>query len=105
MCGVIIDALILIALLQVVDNEEVDFWSAFFVALGASIVTGLLAVGLISVMGIAGFFVATLIGAAGVGVAVSAIFGVEIKKAFLIGAIFSVARIAVYFLLSMMFSA
>lgn len=104
MCGILIDAVILIGVISAVEHEEVSFWSAFFVALGTSVVTAIIAFALMSVIGIAGLFVATLIGAAIVGIAVSAVFGVEIKKAALIGVIYWVARIAVYFLLGMMFN-
>ena len=105
MCGIILDTLILVAVLSAVEGEEVNFMSAFVIALVTSIVTGLIAFGLTLAIGIAGVFVATLIGAVGVGIGVSAVFGVEIKKAMMIGGIFAVARIFVYFMLAMMFSA
>ena len=104
MCGIILDTIILSAVLSAVEGEEVNFVSAFVIALITSIATGLIAFGLVLVIGIAGVFVATLIGAVGVGIGVSAVFGIEIKKAILIGGLFAVARIIVYFLLAMIFS-
>lgn len=105
MCGIIIDTLILIGVLSAVEGEEVSFMSAFVVALITSIATGVIAIGLSLAIGVAGVFVATAIGAVGVGIGVSAVFGVEIKKAMMIGGIFAVARIVVYFILAMMFTA
>ena len=53
------------------------------------------AIGLGAVMGIAGLAVAAVIVPALLGVAVSAIFGVEIKRGFLIGMLVVVFHIAV----------
>ena len=103
MCGIIIDTLVLIAVLSAMEGEEVDFMSAFIIALVTSIVTGVIGIGLVMAIGIAGVFIASLIGAIGVGIGVSAMFGVEIKKAILIGVIFAVARIVVYLILSLAF--
>lgn len=105
MCGIILDALILVGVLSAIEGEEVNFLSAFCVAFVAAIGTSLIAIALAAAIGIAGVFVATIIGAVGVGLGVSLVFGVEIKKAMLIGGIFAVARIAVYFIIKMMFSA
>ena len=95
MLGIVIDAGVLIVLLQVGSGQDIDFPTAFFVAIGAAIGTMVLAMGLVSAMGIAGVFVAAIVAAAGLGVAVSALFGVEIKRSFLIGAIFMVVHIGV----------
>jgi len=46
-------------------------------------------------MGIAGIVVAAILAAAGLGVAVPALFGVEIKRSFLIAVIFMVVHIGI----------
>ena len=48
-------------------------------------------------MGVAGIFVAAVIAAALLAIAVSALFGVEIKRAFLIAGLFMVIHIGVGF--------
>lgn len=93
MCGIVIDSLVLIFLLKTINDDDVGFASAFFVAVGTAIGTSVLAFALGSIMGIAGVVVATVVAAALLGVAVSALFGVEIKRSFLIGAIFMVVHI------------
>ena len=95
MLGIAIDALVLMALLKAVNDEDIGFGISIVVALVTSIGTTVLAVGLVSVMGIAGIAVAGIIAAALLGVAVSALFGVEIMRSFLIGFIFMVVHIGV----------
>ncbi|MHC4180755.1 MAG: hypothetical protein ACYSWU_24915 [Planctomycetota bacterium] len=95
MLGILIDAAVLMALLKTVTDEDVGFGTAVLVAIAAAIGTALLAFGLTAVMGVAGIIVAAIVAAAGLGIAVSALFGVEIKRSFLISAIFMVVHIAV----------
>jgi hypothetical protein len=95
MLGIAIDALVLMVLLKTVNDEDVGFGISIIVALVASIGTTILAIGLAAVMGIAGIALAALIAAVLLGIAVSALFGVEIKRSFLIGAIFMVVHIGV----------
>ena len=95
MLGIAIDALVLMALLKAVNDEDIGFGISIVVALVASIGTKILAVGLVSVMGIAGIAVAGVIAAVLLGVAVSALFGVEIMRSFLIGFVFMVVHIGV----------
>lgn len=95
MLGIAIDALVLMVLLKTINDDDIGFGTSLVVAIVASIGTTLLAIGLASVMGIAGIAVAGIIAAALLGVAVSALFGVEIKRSFLIGAIFMVAHIGI----------
>ncbi len=95
MLGILIDAAVLMVLLKTVSDQDVDFVTAVIVAIVAAIGTTALAFGLVSMMGIAGIIVAAIAAAAGLGIAVSALFGVEIKRSFLIGAIFMVVHIGV----------
>ncbi len=95
MLGIAIDALVLMVLLKTVTDEDIGFGLAILVAIVASIGTTVLALSLVSVMGIAGIAIAALVAAALLAVAVSAMFGVEIKRSFLIGAIFMVVHISV----------
>ncbi len=57
-------------------------------ALGSAIATSLLGFALTAAIGLAGLFVATAIAAGVLGVVVSATFGVEIKRAYLIATLF-----------------
>jgi len=95
MLGIIIDAAILMLLLYTINDQDIGFGISIVVALIASIGTAVLAVGLVGLMGVAGIAVAGVIAAVLLGVAVSAIFGVEIKRSFLIGVIFIVVHIGV----------
>lgn len=93
MLGVIVDAAVLMVLLKTVNDDDMSLGLAVVVALVASISMGLLSWGLVSVIGAAGIFLAPIIVAAGLGVAVSALFGAEIKRSFLIATIFVVVHI------------
>jgi hypothetical protein len=93
--GILIDALVLMALLKLVNDDDIGVGTAVLVGLGASIGTAVLATFLVEWMGLAGIVVAAVIAAAILGVAVSALFGVEIKRSFLIGTIFVVVHVAV----------
>lgn len=86
--GVLIDAGVLVVLLQTISGEDIDFPTAVIVAVVAATGTTVLAIGL-------GIIVAGILGAAGLGIAVSALFGVEIRRSFLIGAVFMVVHIGV----------
>lgn len=88
-----IDAVVLIGLLKSISDEDLPFSTAFIIALIASIGTSILAFMFVSAMGLAGVFVAVGIAAALLGLTVSAICGVEIKRSFLIGAIFVVVHV------------
>ena len=96
MIGIMMDALVLMVLLKTKDHD-VGFGASIFVALVASIGTTVLAINLAALMGTAGIAVGVIISAMLLGVALSALFGREIKHSFLIGAIFMVAHIGVGF--------
>lgn len=93
MLGIAIDAFVLIILLKTISEEDIGFGIAFVIALVASIGATILAVALASAMGLAGIVVAVVIAAALLGATVSAMFGVEIKRSFLIGGIFILVHI------------
>ena len=105
MLGIAIDALVLIFLLKAINDEDIGFGTAFVVALVAAIGTTALAFGLGAVMGIAGIFVAAVVAAALLGVAISALSGVgSVKRSFLIAIIFMVVHIGVAVGFQLMFS-
>ena len=84
----LIDTGILVFLLSVINEDQISFGVAFLVAIVTSIGTGILAAILGSVMGLVGVLLAAVIAAALLGVAVAALFGVEMKRAMLIGSLF-----------------
>ena len=93
MLGIAIDAAVLMILLKAVTEEDIGLGTALVVALVASIGTSVLAIGLIALMGIFGLVVAAVIAASLLGLVVSAMFGVEIKRACLIGGVFMLVKI------------
>ncbi|MFN0050792.1 MAG: hypothetical protein ACKV0T_01285 [Planctomycetales bacterium] len=97
MLGILIDAVVLIVLLNVISDEEMGLGKACLIAFVASVGTWLLAFGLGLALGIAGVVIAASLAAGLLGVAVSAMFGVEIKRAMAIGGIFIVIHFAVGF--------
>jgi hypothetical protein len=88
-----IDALVLMVLLKAISDEDVDFRTAALVAVVAAIGTTALAWGLALAFGLAGVFVAAIVATVALGVAISAMFGAEIKRAFLIGVLFMVIHV------------
>lgn len=97
-----IDAAVLNGLLKTISDEDLPFLTALFIALIASIGTSILATILASAIGIAGVLVAVAIAAALLGLIVSAMCGVEIMRAFAIGAIFVVVHVATAICMQMM---
>jgi hypothetical protein len=90
---ILLDALILIVLLKVVNQDDIGFWPAAGVAAVAAIGTGVLVFVLTLFLGIFGLILAAIVAAVLLGIAVSAVFGVEIKRSFLVGGIFMVVHI------------
>ena len=88
MLMILIDTLVLMVLLKAVNDENVEFVSAIIVAVITAITTAALATALSLVIGIWGVVLAGILAAVGLGLAVSTLFGVEIKRSMLIGAIF-----------------
>ena len=104
MLMILIDAVTLIVLLQVVQEESVSFLTAAIIGFVASIITFLLVLALSIALGIFGIFLGALIAAAGVGAVVSAMFGVEIKRAMIIGVVFMIVHIGASLMLNAMIS-
>ena len=105
MLVIAIDALVLMGLLKAINDDDIGFGTSAVVAFVASIGTIALAAFLVSVMGIGGVLVAAIVAALLLGVAVSALFGVEIKRSMLIGFIFMVVHIGVQLGFNMMLAA
>jgi hypothetical protein len=96
MLGVLLDAGVLILLLKTMTDEDIGFGLAIGIAVVAAIVAMVVALVAIPAVGaIVGLILAGAVAAICVGVAVSALFGVDIMRAFLIGAIFMVAHIGI----------
>ena len=95
MIGLAIDAVVLIFLLQTINQDNIGLGTALIVALVAAVGTSVLAIGLVALMGTAGLFVAAILAALLLGVAISALFGVEIKRSFLIGGLFMLVHMGV----------
>lgn len=96
MLVLIMDAVVLIVLLKTMVDEDVGVGTACLVALGASIAAFAIAAGLAPLIGILfAVLVAASVSAAIVGVVVSAMFGVELKQACVIGVIFTVVHTAI----------
>lgn len=97
-----LDAGLLVFLLKTLNNEDVEMSTAFMIALGTAVITGLLAFGLASVLGILGLILGDLLGAVGLAAALSALFGIEIKRACLISSLFIAGHALLGFVLGMM---
>jgi hypothetical protein len=105
MLQIAIDALALICLLKVISDEDIEFAPACGLSFVAAIITTVLAVLLVGSLGLLlGLVAAALMAATLFGVAVSAWYGVEIKRSFLIGVIFVVVHIGTAIGLQMAFS-
>ncbi len=97
MIGIVIDALILIALLKWLTDADVGLLGAILVSLGTAIGTAVLAYGLVGYMGAMAVLPAAAVASALLGVALAAIYGIDLKRAMLIGGAFMVAHIAISF--------
>jgi hypothetical protein len=95
MLGILIDAGVLMLLLKTINDEDVDFVTAIIVAFVAAIGTAALASGLALVMGTVGVILAALVAVGALGIAISALFGMEIKRSFLIAFLFMVIHIGI----------
>lgn len=98
-----LEAGLLVFLLKSFIGEDVDLSTAFFIALGSSIGTILLVIGLASVIGLLGIALGDLIAALALGAVLSAMYGTEIKQSFMISGIFITCHAVLSFLLVAMF--
>ena len=103
LCGVVINAVLLIGLMKAMDGEDADMFTAVLVAFGSSIINAILAYGFGSAMGPPGAFLGVFVGTGVLGVILSAVFGTEIKRAMLISACYFVAQIVIAVVLTLMF--
>ncbi|MEM7455591.1 MAG: hypothetical protein AAF456_14655 [Planctomycetota bacterium] len=95
MLMILIDAVVLMVLLKMVSDDDIEFVTALVIGFVTAIATTALAMALGSFLGIAGLILAGVIAAVGLGIAVSSFFGVEIKRAMLIGLIFMIVHIGI----------
>lgn len=93
MLMIFLDALVLMALIKGINDDEVNLVTAMIIGVVAAVGTSVLAFALVSAMGLTGIFLAGIIAAGALGIAVSAMYGVEIKRSMMIGLIFMVFHI------------
>lgn len=86
---------ILMVAIKALQGDEIEMTSAFIVALVAAILTNILTYFLAAAIGMAGILVAAILVAAVLGVCLSALFGMEIKRAVAAAGIFVVAHFAI----------
>jgi len=106
MPGILMGAFVLMALLKVINDDEIGLVTSILVVIGSSI--GTLVLGAVSMMVMgdeAGFVVGVVAGAALVGVLVSAVLGIELKRSFTIGGLYMAINVAVGIALELMFQA
>ncbi len=84
------EALLLVGLLHIINDEEIEMTTAALFSGGAAAFNAVVTYGLVGMMGFAGAIVAPVVTLVPIGVAVSAVFGVEIKRSFIIAIIFMV---------------
>ncbi len=101
--GLLIDALILMALLKLIIDEEGSLLAAGVLALGTSIVINGIVFALAPALGILALPIAVILPGIILGVCISAIYGAEIKRAFLIAGLFIGIRLAYGIALALMF--
>ena len=97
MLQILVDAAVLIVLLKSLSGVEVDLGIAAIIALAASFGATFVAIGLMLVIGVVGIVLAAILMAVAVGIALSLFFGADLKRACLIGVIFTVVHIGTGF--------
>jgi hypothetical protein len=93
MLMILIDAVTLVVLLKVVHDEDAGWLAAALLGLGAAVVTGIISLLLWPVIGLGALAVAGIVGAVGVGFAVALMYGLEVKRALMVGGIFMAVHI------------
>jgi hypothetical protein len=102
MLQILIDAAVLMVVLNSLSGVEIGLGTAAIIALVASVGATLVAFGLFLVIGFVGIILAAILMAVAVGLALSFFFGADLKRSCLIGAIFTVVHIGVGLALTMM---
>ncbi len=96
MLQIAIDAAVLIGLIKSISDDDVNILTACLIALGAAIGVNFLVLLLVPVLGAwVGLLAAASIVGLLVGVAISALFGSEIKRSFTVGGVFVLVHILV----------
>ncbi|PHS18444.1 MAG: hypothetical protein COA78_02135 [Blastopirellula sp.] len=93
--GLLIEALVLMALLKTFNDDDLGLGSAFALAIGTSIITALAMAGFVSLIGLPGIIVAAVLAALSLGIVISFFLGSDLKQACIIGGIFMVVHIVV----------
>ncbi len=100
-----LDAIVLTLLLKGLSDEEIGFSSAIVTAFLVSVGMAILANILAEILGLAGVVAAVVVAAGLLGTALSSMYGVEIKRSFLISGIFILVHLAISIGLSLMLHA
>ncbi len=90
-----VKSLCLMGLLKVMADEKISFWQGAGLALGASIGSALLIKALTPWLGLWAILVTLDLVGLGLGAAISAVCGTEIKRSFLIAAVYIVVDLVV----------
>ena len=102
---IFIDAAIMWMVLTMMLEQEVSLGLSAGLGFGTALITLLLGWGLVKVMGPTGVFVALFLVAVLLGIALSTLFGLELKRAIMVAGIFMVAHYIVWLILFNMVSA
>lgn len=105
MITMLIDAVLLMALLQALDENEVDFVTAIVISIAASIATGLISSTLGFMLGTVGIILGGIIGVFATGAVISWFLGMDVKRAMIIAVIFFVVHVGLSVLLQLVFVA
>ena len=88
MLSIAVRSLCLIGILKVMADEEIGFWNGIVLAFAASLGSELLVRGLSPSLGAGAILVALGLVGLGLGTAISAVCGTEIKRSFLVAAVY-----------------
>ncbi len=100
-----IDAAVLMGLIKSISDDDVNLGTALLLALGAALGVNALTYVLAPSMGIWGLLIAANVVGLLLGIAISALFGSEIKRSFFVGGIFVLVHIAAAVCLTLMMRA
>ena len=98
------DTIALVGLMVALSGEGIGIGTAAIISGIFAIATTVLGAILGSVLGIAGVLIAALIGAAILGLVISAMFGMEIKRSFAVGGAFAAVHFVVAVSVGIMFA-
>jgi len=107
MCDIVLDALILLGLVKWLGDDEIDFMHALVLALVGAVVSIAIGFSFMSDLGEWAFLVGKAVAGAGIACTLFIRYGVDMKRAFLIGGVFVVGgfllRFAMLFALETVF--